>query len=151
MSRRFSRGGAMVGAGAVALAAVLTACGNPASSGTGGAAASTSSKGGQTVTVKMTEYQLALSSKTFKAGAYTFAVKNDGHTLHSLEIEGKGTEARLPHALQPGQSAQLKVTLKNGSYELYCPVDSHKSLGMKTEINVGGAGGGGTSSSGSGY
>ncbi|MFI1168101.1 copper-binding protein [Streptomyces sp. NPDC020801] len=160
MAGRFSGGRAAAGVCAVGLAALLAACGNSGSGGgSAGTSASTPSQGGQatstTVTVDMTEYKLALSSKTFQAGDYTFVAKNDGHTLHSLEIEGPGGDARLPHGLQPGQSASLKVTLKNGSYELYCPVDGHKDLGMKTNITVGGSGGGsaptGTSSSGGGY
>ncbi|MFF4547724.1 cupredoxin domain-containing protein [Streptomyces sp. NPDC001406] len=151
--------GAAAGACAVALAAALSACGN---SGSGGGAGATSSPpqnakaGSTTVTVQLTEYHLALSSKTFKAGDYTFVAKNAGHIVHSLEIEGQGTEMRLPHGLQPGQSAQLKVMLKKGSYELYCPVGGHKDMGMKAEITVGGgsggsSGGGGSSTPGSGY
>jgi uncharacterized cupredoxin-like copper-binding protein len=142
-----------------ALAAALAACGN---SGSGGAGAGDTSSpaqsakaGSTTVTVQLTEYHLALSSKTFKAGDYTFVAKNAGHIVHSLEIEGQGSEMRLPHGLQPGQSAQLKVMLKKGSYELYCPVDGHKDMGMKTEITVGGGSGGGgsggSSTPGSGY
>jgi len=46
--------------------------------------------------------------------------------------------------LEPGKSAKLTVTLKKGSYEFYCPVDGHKDKGMKTEIEVGGSGGGDT-------
>jgi hypothetical protein len=34
---------------------------------------------------------------------------------------------------------------KNGSYELYCPIDGHKAQGMKGTLTVGSAGGtGGT-------
>ncbi|MEU6069772.1 cupredoxin domain-containing protein [Streptomyces sp. NPDC047082] len=144
----------------MALAAALSACGN-SGSGSGGTGATSSptrnaKAGSTTVTVQMTEYHLALSVKTFKAGDYTFVAKNAGHVVHSLEVEGQGSEVGLPHGLQPGQSAQLKVKLKNGSYELYCPVDGHKDMGMKAEITVGGgsggsSGGGGSSSPGSGY
>ena len=39
--------------------------------------------------------------------------------------------------LQPGQSDTIKVKLnKAGSYEWYCPIDSHKQMGMKGEITV---------------
>lgn len=30
------------------------------------------------------------------------------------------------------------MTLRNGSYELYCPVDGHKGLGMDVRVTVGG-------------
>ncbi|MEU5591444.1 copper-binding protein [Streptomyces sp. NPDC020298] len=155
MAVTISRSGAVAGVCAMALAAVLTACGNSGSGGGGTGAPATPSQAGKpagtTVTVRLTEYRLALSSKTFKAGDYTFVAENDGHIVHSLEIEGPGGEMRLSHGLQPGQSAQLKVMLKKGSYELYCPVDGHKGLGMKTDITVGGGttGGGSGSSGGS--
>ena len=36
---------------------------------------------------------------------------------------------------------------KNGSYEIYCPIDGHKAEGMKGTLTVGNAaGGGGTTS-----
>lgn len=154
MAGTLSRSGAAVGAGVMTLAAVLTACGNSGygSSGTGATSSASPSPSsspsasgkpmGTTVTVQMTEYKLTLSSKTFKSGDYTFVAENKGHIAHSLEVEGPGGDARLPHDVGPGQSAQLRVTLKNGSYELYCPVDGHKDLGMKTDITVGGATGG---------
>ncbi|MEU6551726.1 cupredoxin domain-containing protein [Streptomyces sp. NPDC046915] len=151
------RGGAAAGACALALAAVLTACGNSGSGGAGTGSAATPPQAGKaagtTVTVRLTEYKLTLSSKTFKAGDHTFVAENGGHTVHSLEIEGPGGETRLSHDLEPGQSAQLRVMLKKGSYELYCPVDGHKGLGMKADITVGGgtSGGGGGSSGSSSY
>ena len=37
---------------------------------------------------------------------------------------------RRPPTSTPGQSADLQVTLQDGSYDLFCPIDSHKSLGM---------------------
>lgn len=159
MAGRLNRSGAAAGACAVALAAALAACGN-SGSGSGGTGATSSptqhgKAGPTTVTVQLTEYHLALSSKTFKAGDYTFVAKNAGHIVHSLEIEGQGSDVGLPNGLQPGQSAQLKIMLKKGSYELYCPVDGHKDMGMKTEITVGDGGssgsGGGSPSPGGGY
>ncbi|MFF4015781.1 copper-binding protein [Streptomyces sp. NPDC001843] len=158
MAGTLSRSGAAVGACVMTLAAVLTACGNSGSGSVGTGTTSSASPSpssspssspsasgkpmGTTVTVQMTEYKLTLSSKTFKSGDYTFVAENKGHIAHSLEVEGQGGDVRLPHDLAPGQSAQLRVTLKNGSYELYCPVDGHKDLGMKTDITVGGATGG---------
>lgn len=61
-----------------------------------------------------------------------------------MEIEGPGT-ARRTRTLAPGESADLTVSLKDGTYEVFCPVDGHKDLGMKTGLTVGG-----TASTGSG-
>lgn len=134
-----------LGLAAGALAGVLAACGGGAGS-TGGAAAppaapppATSAETAATqVTADLSDFHIALSQKTFKAGAYSFTVKNTGHHDHALEIEGAGTEQRSK-TLAPGESGKLDITLKDGTYELYCPVDGHKDLGMKTEITVGGA------------
>ena len=50
--------------------------------------------------------------------------------------------------IQAGSSATLNVTFsKNGSYEIYCPIDGHKAEGMKGTLTVGKAAGtGGTTS-----
>jgi len=46
---------------------------------------------------------------------------------------------------QSGQSAELQVKLKAGTYELYCPVGGHKEEGMEGKLTVkegsGGSGG----------
>ena len=39
-----------------------------------------------------------------------------------------------------GGSMDLTVTLKNGSYELFCSVPGHKQLGMDTHLTVGSGG-----------
>jgi hypothetical protein len=47
--------------------------------------------------------------------------------------------------LASGKSARLTVTLKDGAYELLCPVGNHASLGMKLTASTGTAATGGTS------
>ncbi len=103
--------------------------------------------GAQTINIGETEYKLSPAGpKVGKTGTVTFKVTNNGTVTHSLEVEGPKGEARLGKKLQPGQSGTLRVDLsKAGKYEMYCPVDGHKGLGMKGEITVAG-GGGGTSS-----
>ncbi|MFL5998645.1 MAG: cupredoxin domain-containing protein [Streptomyces sp.] len=128
------------GLAAGALAAILVACGG--GNGNGGGASSSapehSGKQGTTqVDVKLVDYKMELSQKTLKAGSYTFAVKNDGQHDHAMEIDGSGTEQKT-RTLAPGESANLTVSLKDGKYQVYCPVDGHKDLGMKTELTVGG-------------
>ena len=88
---------------------------------------------------------------------------NKGHTTHALMITGPGIKMDMTKDIGPGQSATLAVTLKNGAYDIYCPIPGHKALGMNVNINVGGAtssgstpktsgsgGSGGTSSAGGG-
>jgi uncharacterized cupredoxin-like copper-binding protein len=130
---------------------VLAGCGG-SSGGSKTQAAPSSGGGGQTIQVKETEYKLTPSSfKVSKPGTVTFAVTNAGTMGHALEVEGKGVEEKTS-TISAGSSAKLTVELsKNGTYEVYCPIDGHRSLGMEAKLVVGSAsagGGGGTTTNG---
>jgi len=89
------------------------------------------------INAKLSEWKVELSQRTITAGSVTFAVTNAGNIPHALEVEGQGIE-RETGVLPPGSSASLTLTLKPGTYEVYCPVgeDSHKKLGMETHLTV---------------
>jgi uncharacterized cupredoxin-like copper-binding protein len=142
----------MAGAVLGGVALLTAACGGSSSSGTtptttagsGGGNTAAASTSGTQVTATLTEYHIALSSQTFKPGTYTFVAKNAGQVGHALEITGPGVNGqRTPGDLQPGATADLTVTLSAGSYDVFCPVPGHKSLGMDTTITVAGSGSGG--------
>ena len=149
---RLAVAGAMLGG----VALLTAACGGsggstPSGASSGAAAPTTTSSAGQAagatsgtqVTATLTEYHIALSTTTFTPGTYTFVTKNAGQVGHALEIDGPGVNGqRTPGDLEPGQSANLTVTLSAGSYDIFCPVPGHKSLGMDTEITVSGSGAG---------
>ena len=122
------------------LSLLLAACGG---------SSNTSESGGpvqQMIQISEKEYSLDPGTVTVsKTGTYEFKVTNNGTIAHALEIEGNGVEEKLGD-IQPGASATLRATLtKDGSYELYCPVDGHRSEGMKGTFTVGsGSGSGGT-------
>jgi hypothetical protein len=90
-----------------------------------------------TVSVKLSEWKVELSSGTVPAGPVTFSITNTGSIPHGFEVEGRGIEKETP-LIQPGTSAALTLTLKPGKYEVYCPVgeDSHKKLGMMADLTV---------------
>jgi hypothetical protein len=47
--------------------------------------------------------------------------------------------------IEPGESAELTVDLsKEGSYEIYCPIEGHRDLGMDGTLTVGAASTGGS-------
>jgi len=135
----------LLGAVVVVAAVVSGGCG-----GSGGSSknkpASTSapaSSGGaiiKTVTVHESEYKLNPSAIALdKPGTYVFNGVNDGTVAHALAVEGNGVDKDGSH-ISPGKSGTLKVTLpKAGTYEIYCPVDGHKDLGMEGKITVGGS------------
>jgi len=133
----------------IGLVVVLAGCGGSSGGSKTQAASSGGSGGGggQTIQVKETEYKLTPSSFTVsKPGTVTFAIKNAGTMGHALEVEGNGVEEKTS-TISAGSSAKLTVNLsKNGTYEVYCPIDGHRSLGMEAKLLVGSAsaGGGGT-------
>jgi uncharacterized cupredoxin-like copper-binding protein len=86
-----------------------------------------------TVQVTETEFKIALPSTQLKAGKITFDVKNDGTIDHDLAIKGMSAKTKL---IPKGGSAQLVVTLKPGTYELYCTVAGHEAAGMKLNVTV---------------
>jgi uncharacterized cupredoxin-like copper-binding protein len=94
-----------------------------------------------TTTVKAveTDFHIALSKDTFKAGKYTFVAQNKGKSTHALMVTGPGIKMAMTKDIQPGQSAKLTVTFKKGAYDIFCPIPGHKMLGMNVNISVGGA------------
>jgi len=120
----------------------LAACGggssNSAKSNAAGAATTAGSTGRQ-VTAVETEYHIQLSTTSLQPGLTTFVAMNKGKVAHSLEVDGPGvSDKRVTGTVAPGSSMQLTVTLRKGSYEIYCPVDGHKGLGMDLHVTVGG-------------
>jgi uncharacterized cupredoxin-like copper-binding protein len=131
-------------------ALTLAACGGSSSK----PAASSTSTGpapaaGQTISLSEKEFSITPKAiKVAKSGTYTFHVTNDGTITHSLEIEGNGVEQKAGD-IRPGSSATLTVTLsKNGSYEVYCPIDGHRQSGMEASLTVGAGAAGGMTTEG---
>jgi uncharacterized cupredoxin-like copper-binding protein len=91
---------------------------------------------GTVVNVTETEFAIALSQATFKPGAYTFVVKDDGKVSHNLNIKGPGITGTATSTIKAGGSESITVTLAAGSYELWCSIGSHKASGMDKTITV---------------
>lgn len=102
------------------------------SAGSGG----TASGAAKTVIATETEFSIALSAKTLQPGTYKFEVKNSGKITHALTIDGPGVSDKSTGDISPGSTATLTVSLKAGSFEVYCPVGNHKAMGMDDTVKV---------------
>jgi uncharacterized cupredoxin-like copper-binding protein len=139
-----------VSLGAVLVVALIgvAGCGGD-DNGDGGTTAATTTTGtsttqaAETINVSLSDFKIdPPNPRIAKAGQVAFRVKNDGGTVHSLEVEGPNGEAKLPSDLNPGQTGALTVDLsKPGKYEWYCPIGKHREFGMEGEITVAGGGG----------
>ncbi|MEU2712563.1 copper-binding protein [Streptomyces sp. NPDC007205] len=139
MTRTGTRTRTALGTTAVAFTAalVLAACSGGGGGSHPNASGSAKAGPGTRVTVTETEYALKLSRSSFTPGTYTFVSDNHGKITHALSIDGPGVEDAKTKDVNSGQQATLTVTLKKGTYDLYCPIDSHKQLGMDKHITVG--------------
>ena len=101
------------------------------------AAVFSSAAAAQAVPVTLSEWKIGLTRDTLPAGAVTFRVKNDGTLPHGFHVEGPGVDKETKQ-IGPHESASLTVTLKPGTYDIYCPLSelSHKQAGMLKKVTV---------------
>ena len=91
----------------------------------------------QGVTVTLSEWKIAMSRDTVQAGPVTFRVSNEGSMNHAFFVRGEGV-AKGTREVGKGESATLTVTLKPGTYDVYCPLSdgSHRTAGMAKTLVV---------------
>lgn len=124
------------------IALAVAACGGSSGSGEGsgsssGSSGSSSSSSGQSVTFTLTEFKIDTASTTLKGGDYTFQVDNKGKFPHDLHVAtSDGSEVGKSPVLNAGQSSSFKVSLKSGTYTIWCAVDAHKAQGMQGTLTV---------------
>lgn len=97
-----------------------------------------------TIRVTEREFKIGLSATKAPAGPVRFEIKNTGKLAHALAISGAGVKTKTK-LIQPGKTAVLLVTFKQGAYTLWCPVPGHAAQGMKAKLlTVTQSGGGGS-------
>jgi uncharacterized cupredoxin-like copper-binding protein len=113
--------------------------------------------GGATASLAAAPMGIRVSSKTVKAGEVRFQVANASRSMvHEMVVSPvKSLKTALPFdktankiieddaghlgevaELEPGKKGELKLTLKPGSYILYCNIPGHYVLGMWTLLTV---------------
>lgn len=103
-------------------------------------AALSSKAAAQSIPVTLSEWKVKLGRDTVPAGKITFQIKNEGSMSHGFFVRGNGVQQGSPD-IAVGQSGTLSVTLKPGSYTVYCPLAdlSHRKAGMMTTLVVTGS------------
>ncbi len=125
-----------VATAAAALILILAGCGG-GSSGGGGGSSSAPASSGKKIDVTEKDFSITLAGgSTVKPGTYTFVVTNKGPSSHNLTVNGPGVSKQATPTFGPG-TKDLTVTLKSGTYDLYCSVPGHRALGMDTKLTVG--------------
>jgi plastocyanin len=91
----------------------------------------------QPVAVTLSEWKVGLDRDTVRAGPVTFNVKNSGTMTHGFYVRGDGVD-KGSREIPVGEAARLTVTLKPGTYEVFCPMSelTHKMAGMSRKVVV---------------
>ncbi|MEA2488250.1 MAG: hypothetical protein QOH21_42 [Acidobacteriota bacterium] len=102
----------------------------------GGTAEIPSVSSGTTVVVMLEDGRIALRGDAIPSGPAIFTVTNGGEQVHNLYIEGNGLNVAAGDSIPKGASRDVSVTLKAGTYTLYCPVLDHRERGEQTTITI---------------
>ncbi len=144
-------------AAAIVIAVTVAACGSSSGGGSSAAPAagggasvpatsstpsSTPSNGtsatGMSIPVTLKDFSItATGASGLTPGTYTFAVSNQGPSAHNLTVNGPGVADAATSTFAAGDTQNLTVTLKKGTYDLFCSVPGHKAAGMDMHITVG--------------
>jgi len=128
-------------------ALLLAACGG---GGYGGGSSNLAGTGSVIRTIQVSEKEYSLSPSTIsvsKPGTYGFEITNNGTITHRFTIEQKGGGGKKVQIgdIPAGSKKTINYTFSAGhSYDMYCPIDGHRAMGMAGTISVGGSAGGGT-------
>ena len=88
--------------------------------------------------VTATDFHLALSRKSVRAGPIVIELVNFGEDDHDLLLHrlASGSRVRRLPVTRPEHESTLETTLKAGRYRLWCSVGNHAGLGMTAVLRV---------------
>jgi len=132
-----------IAASVALLALAVAGCGgssNSSTTSTGAAATQPASGGGQIEKLSADPngaLKFTQTSLTAKSGKVTIQMTNPSSSgvEHGIAVEGNGVD-QDGQIVQPGGTSTVSVNLKPGTYEFYCPFDSHKQQGMTGALTV---------------
>ena len=89
------------------------------------------------VQVTAREFSLTLSRLEVPAGEVVVQYINRGEDAHNLHLAaGDGSEPGALGNTPSGALANLRVTLRPGSFTLFCSLPEHEAKGMKATLLV---------------
>jgi plastocyanin len=93
-------------------------------------------------TVGLSEFVFTPDRFAVGAGARTFTLRNTGMNPHNMHIEGNGisVDVKPDGPVMAGQTFTGTVTLAAGTYQVWCPVGTHRDRGMVGTLTVAAAG-----------
>ena len=89
------------------------------------------------VQVVALEFSYSLSRSKVRAGKVIIELVNHGGDVHDLDLQrvGGGRVVHFPK-VDPGHYVDRMLTLRPGTYLLWCPIADHKDRGMQTTLRV---------------
>jgi uncharacterized cupredoxin-like copper-binding protein len=88
--------------------------------------------------VREHEYRIGLSRLSVAAGTVIVELDNEGQDGHDLRVARVGAnQPVLSFAeLRSGTRATKTVTLRRGTYRLWCSLPGHEAAGMRAVLRV---------------
>ncbi|HEV3284445.1 MAG TPA: hypothetical protein VG010_09580 [Solirubrobacteraceae bacterium] len=88
--------------------------------------------------VREHEYRIGLSRLSVSAGTVIVELDNEGQDAHDLRVAPVGSEQPVLSfaELRSGGRATQTVTLRRGTYRLWCSLPGHEAAGMRALLRV---------------
>lgn len=120
------------------LSVMLAACGSGSSSSSSSSGGGGGSGPGASIGVTLKDFSITLAKTPSTPGTYTFDVTNQGPSSHNLTINGPGVDNQGTPTFSSGDGTKtLTVTLKKGTYDVFCSVPGHRAAGMNVVVKIG--------------
>ena len=86
--------------------------------------------------VALSEYRLNPQSVRVSEGRLTIAISNFGRLTHNLVLSRSGQTIASSKPIAPGQSAQINVVVRRGTYLMASTILSDQALGEYGTLSV---------------
>jgi uncharacterized cupredoxin-like copper-binding protein len=83
------------------------------------------------------EFVLIPKDTAVQAGNVTLIVKNQGAIEHNLVVDiQRGQPVAQIAIIEPGETRRVEISLRPGTYRLYCNLPGHEDAGMVATLRV---------------